>query len=309
MAMPSQTIGLEAVQTKGWWLAHRWLVLRRVSQFSIMALFLMGPVFNVWLIKGNLASSLLFDSLPMMEPHLFLQMWLAGHNFSVNTALIGVGVVSAFYFLVGGRVYCAWVCPVNVVTDAAHWLRNKLGIKQGIAIRRNTRYWALGMTLVLSFISGSLAYEVINPVSMLHRGLIYGFGFGAITVLAIFLFDLFSSKRGWCSHLCPMGALYSLLGKFSPLKVRGDKRAQCDQCNECYLVCPEPQVLIPVLRGKDKGIGPVIDSGACTNCGRCIDICAEDVFHFGLRYRKTDAAHQAEHISSQNLIQISAQRR
>lgn len=287
MAAPAPPIGLEAIETKGWWLAHKWLVLRRLSQLSILSLFLLGPMFDVWLIKGNLASSLLLDTVPMMEPHLFLQMLFAGHVFTVNTALIGAGIVTLFYFLVGGRVYCAWVCPVNIVTDAAHWLRNKFGIKQGTAIPRKTRYWILGMTLILSALTGSLAYEIINPVSILHRGLIYGFGMGWILILSIFLFDLLSSKRGWCSHLCPMGALYSVIGKFSPLRVRGDKRAQCDQCNECYLVCPEPQVLVPVLRGAEKGIGPVIDAGACTNCGRCIDICAEDVFKFGLRYGRS----------------------
>lgn len=290
MIKPSQRLGLEAIETKGWWLAHRWLVLRRLSQLSIMGLFLAGPLAGVWIIKGNLASSLLLDTVPMMEPHLFLQMLFAGHHFTVNAALIGAGIVTLFYFLVGARTYCSWVCPVNIVTDAAHWLRGYLGIKQGITITRKTRYWVLGMTLMLSLVTGSLAYEMINPVSILHRGLIYGFGFGWSIILAVFLFDLFSSKRGWCSHLCPMGALYSMIGKFSPLRVRGDKRAQCDQCNECYLICPEPQVLVPVLREADKGIGPVIDAGACTNCGRCIDICAEDVFKFGFGYASANPA-------------------
>lgn len=277
-------IGLEAVEKKGWWLAHRWLVLRRISQFSILALFLAGPFFGLWIIKGNLSSSLFLDIIPMMEPHLFLQMLAAGHGFPVSAALIGVAITVTFYFLVGGRVYCSWVCPVNLVTDAANWLREKLGIKQGAKITRNTRYWVLVMTLVLSLITGTLAYEYINPVSMLHRGLIFGIGISWAIVLGIFFFDLFVSKRGWCSHLCPMGAFYSLVGTFSPIRVRGDKRAQCDQCNECYVVCPEPQVLSPVLRLADKGVGPVVISGDCTNCGRCIDVCAEDVFSFGLRF-------------------------
>lgn len=295
MAVNLQSLGQEAVEKKGWWLAYRWLILRRFSQFSIMALFLAGPLADLWLIKGNLASSLLLDKVPMMEPHLFLQMLAAGHRFPVDAALIGVAVVSLFYFLVGGRVYCSWVCPVNVVTDAAHWLREKFKIRQGVSVSRQARYWVLGMTLVLSLLTGTLAFEAINPVSMLHRGLIFGFGMGWIIVLAIFLFDLFSSKRGWCSHICPMGALYSLIGKYSPVRVRGDKRAQCDQCNECYIICPEPQVLVPVLRGIDKGTGPVIDAGACTNCGRCIDICAEDVFSFGLRYGADKEPHKLIH--------------
>jgi ferredoxin-type protein NapH len=55
---------------------------------------------------------------------------------------------------------------------------------------------------------------------------------------------------------------------------------------DCFEVCPEEQVIRPALKGADKGIGPVILSSQCTNCGRCIDVCAEDVFHFGLRSNK-----------------------
>jgi len=56
---------------------------------------------------------------------------------------------------------------------------------------------------------------------------------------------------------------------------------------DCFKVCPEQQVIRPALKGHMKGsnetIGPVITSSNCTNCGRCIDVCAKDVFHFGLR--------------------------
>ncbi len=54
------------------------------------------------------------------------------------------------------------------------------------------------------------------------------------------------------------------------------------------MVCPEQQVIRPALKGyvnknDSEQIGPVITSSNCTNCGRCIDVCAKDVFHFGLR--------------------------
>jgi ferredoxin-type protein NapH len=81
-----------------------------------------------------------------------------------------------------------------------------------------------------------------------------------------------------------MGALYGLIGHYSPVRVRADKREACDDCLECYAVCPEPQVIKPALKGMGKGMGPVILAGACTNCGRCIDICGKQVFRMGLRY-------------------------
>jgi phosphoribosylaminoimidazole-succinocarboxamide synthase len=60
-------------------------------------------------------------------------------------------------------------------------------------------------------------WELINPVSMLHRGLIFGIGTAWMVVLAIFLFDLFVMSRGWCGRLCPVGAFYSLIGRWSPV--------------------------------------------------------------------------------------------
>ncbi|MEA3291475.1 MAG: quinol dehydrogenase ferredoxin subunit NapH [Pseudomonadota bacterium] len=277
-------LGREAIEKKGWWHAHKWLLLRRLSQLSILALFLLGPLAGIWIITGNLSGSLLLDTIPMTDPLLFLQMLAAGFTGIATDAIIGAAIVLVFYILVGGRVFCSWVCPVNIVTDAAFWLRRKLGIKSGSRISRQARYWILGVVLILSAVTGSLAYELVNPVSMLHRGLFFGMGLGWALIAGVFLFDLFVANRGWCSHLCPMGAFYGLVGQLSPLKVRADARSRCDDCNECFVVCPEPQIIPPVLKGEATGVEPVIASGVCTNCGRCIDVCAEEVFHFGWRY-------------------------
>ncbi len=294
--MAKLNIGQEAIEKKGWWQAYKWLILRRISQFSILALFMMIPICKMispeadcalgWILKGNLASSKLFDTIPMTDPLLLLQMIASGFTRLAIEAVIGAAIIFAFYWLVGGRVFCSWVCPVNIVTDAAFWLRSKLGLRGGTRFSRNIRYWMLGMVLVLSAVTGSLAYELVNPVSMLHRGLFFGMGLGWLVIAAVFVFDLFITKRGWCTHICPMGAFYGLIGKTSPLKVRADARDQCDDCGECYVVCPESQIIKPVLKGEKKGVPPVILAGECTNCGRCIDVCAENVFEFGSRYKK-----------------------
>lgn len=275
--------GAEAVASKGWLRAHRWLILRRLSQFAILCLFLLGPLAGVWIVKGNLAYSYTLGFLPLTDPYVVLQSAMTGHV-PETLGLIGVAIVIVFYLLVGGRVYCSWVCPVNLVTDAAGWLRGRLGIKGSVHLARATRYWILGMTLVGSVLTGTVLWELINPVSMLHRGLIFGLGAAWMVVLSVFLFDLFVMSRGWCGHLCPVGAFYSLLGRWSPLRVAAPARAACNDCMDCFEVCPEPQVIRPALKGEDKGVGPVILAANCTNCGRCIDVCSKDVFTFGLRF-------------------------
>ena len=282
-------LGQESIRVKGWFGAHKWLLLRRLSQLGILALFLAGPLLGVWIVKGNLAASMTLDVLPLTDPHVLLQSALSGVTPELS-AIIGVAIVLVFYFLVGGRVYCSWVCPVNMITDLAGWLRRKLGIRTTSQISRNARYWMLGMTLLLPLVvSGGIVWELVNPVSMMFRGIVFGMGAAWLILLGVFLFDLVVAKDGWCGHLCPVGAFYNLVGTKSLLKVNAANRQACDDCNECFVICPEPHVIKPALKGAGKGLGPVILSSDCTNCGRCIDICGKHVFSYGGRHaRETD---------------------
>ncbi|KRT56392.1 hypothetical protein Ga0074115_1441 [endosymbiont of Ridgeia piscesae] len=92
------TLGDDSIAAKGWIKAHKWLILRRLSQLGILALFLAGPVFGVWIVKGNLASSLTLDILPLTDPHVLLQAVLSG-VVPETAAIIGVVLVLLFYFV------------------------------------------------------------------------------------------------------------------------------------------------------------------------------------------------------------------
>ncbi len=281
--LPDQICCTEAIEKKGWWGAFKWVTLRRISQLSVLLLFLVGPLWGLWLIKGNMASSLIMDTVPLTDPHILLQSIFGGVQPEM-AAIVGAAIVLVFYALVGGRVFCSWVCPVNFVTDAACCIRRALGIRAKSQISRNTKYWILALTLVLPLVTGSIVWELINPVSLTFRGIIFGMGFAWLVILGIFLMELFMVEHGWCGKMCPMGAFYGLIGSKSLVRVVADKREACDDCMDCFKVCPEPHVIKPALKGAKKGIGPVIMSRDCTNCGRCIDCCAEDVFRFGTRF-------------------------
>lgn len=274
--------GAEAVEFKGWLRANRFLLLRRSAQLGVLALFLIGPWLGWWLVKGNMAYSLTLGVLPLADPLLQLQVLLSGHRPERN-AIVGALLVLAFYALVGGRVYCSWVCPVNLVTDAAAVLRRRLDLRGGADLSRQTRFWMLGLILALAAGTGTLVWELVNPVTLLPRGLLFGMGAGWLSIAAIFLFDLFVADRGWCGHLCPVGAFYALLGRRSKLAVTAARRDACNDCLDCFAVCPEQQVIKLPLKGARKGAAPLIANSACTNCGRCVDVCSKDVFRFTLR--------------------------
>ena len=261
------------------WNHYRYLILRRISQISILILFFGANSWGWKILQGNLSSSKFLSVIPMSDPYAVLQMLFAGATLAADL-LLGAGIVIIFYFFIGGRSFCSWVCPINLVTDAANYLRRKLEINRVQGIKpatRNIRYWVLGLSLILSSIMGVAAFEFISPISMFHRGIVFGIGFGWAAILIIFLFDLFVLKNGWCGHVCPLGGFYSLVGKFSLIRVYHTEE-NCTLCMKCKVVCPEHQVLHMI--GKESL--PVL-SGECTNCARCIEVCDDDALGFSIR--------------------------
>ncbi len=262
--------------------AHRWLWARRFSQVTVLGLFLLGPGFGIHWLRGDLNASLLLEWLPMTDPLILLQSVLAGHR-PQSAAWMGAGLILLFYFILGGRTYCSWVCPINPLTDLAAWLRRRLGLPQGWRPPAASRGYVLLAVLVLSAISGQIVWDWVNPITALQRGLMYGMGLGWALVLGVFLLDLLVVPAGWCGRLCPVGAFYGLLGRYSPLVVSAPRRQACNHCMDCYRICPERHILAPVLHRREGAGTTVLNPAACTRCARCLDVCQQRVFHLGRR--------------------------
>lgn len=267
--------GKEAREKLGWWRANKWLVLRRFSQLAVILMFLSGPMWNLWILKGNYSGSMLFDLIPMSDPLITAESLLTGYLPEWKT-LLGAAIVVGTYALLASRAFCSWVCPLNLVTDLAAWLRRKLGIRQTLKMSRSLRYVILAVVLIGSAITGNLIWEWINPVAAFGRVFVYGVGATLWLVLAVFLFDLLVAEHGWCGHLCPIGAMYGVIGAKSLIRVKVVDREKCDRCMDCYNVCPEPQVLRTPLHGKEDDC-TIILAKDCISCGRCIDVCAENI--------------------------------
>jgi ferredoxin-type protein NapH len=259
--------------------SYRYLILRRFTQVMVILLYMAGNYYSWSILQGNLSSSLLFDTIPLSDPFAVLQMFFSGIVLSIDV-IIGGLIITIVYGIVGGRMFCSYVCPINIVTDAANYLRNKLGfniIQKKQPASKNIRYWVLALSLILSYILGLSAFEYISPISITHRGLIFGMGFAWTAMLVIFLFDLFVLKNGWCGHICPLGGFYSIVGKYSLLRVE-HKKENCTACMECKVVCPESHVLFMVDKQSLQ-----IQNGDCTNCARCIEVCNDDALSFTIR--------------------------
>jgi ferredoxin-type protein NapH len=270
-------------RSHGWWQAHRWLVARRLVQLLVVVAFWVGPWTGFWLVRGNLSASLTLDWLPLTDPFVLMQSLLAGHRPEL-TAIIGAVLVVVLYALLGGRAFCSWVCPVNVVADSAAGIRRRLGWKKNWHMGRGARRWMLLGVVLSSLVSGELLWEWVNPVGMTQRAVLAGAASGLWMTAWVFVLDLFAGEQSWCGHLCPQGQFYALLGRSGRgLAVAATGRERCDDCMDCFHVCPEMAVIKPALKGRGS---PVIDSEQCTRCGRCLDVCSQSVFEYRFRFSR-----------------------
>ncbi len=258
----------------------KYLLLRRFTQLTILFLYFGANAYGWKILAGTFGTSLLLDFIPLADPFTVLQVLATGFVLGTDV-LLGAVIIIFFYFIIGGRAFCSWVCPVNMITDLANWLRRKLNLNKLEInyrfIKRNSRYWIMALSIIISAIIGIAAFETVSPITIMQRGVIFGFGMGASVIVAIFLFDLFGVRNGWCGHLCPLGASYSLIGKVSLVRIEHNHKA-CTACMDCKIVCPEKHVLHMINK---KSI--MVTDGECTNCGRCIDVCNDNSLKFNIR--------------------------
>jgi ferredoxin-type protein NapH len=179
-----------------------------------------------------------------------------------------------------GRFFCGWLCPylpLVALSNSTRALLARLGVKlPNIELPRRTSFIILATLLIGTCLRGSQLAPLFYPPSMIGRELsryiLYdAVGTSALAVLIIFLFDTFVSRAGFCRSLCPGGALFTIVGTLSPIKVQRVSSA-CTECAACDVVCNLGQ----------KPMTDQLDAG-CERCGKCVSVCPTGALHFELQ--------------------------
>ena len=234
---------------------------RHVIQLLFLAL-LIPPVYFLdvyWFgtyISADLAGVALTDPLTALE------ITLAGRTLWWPLWVSALPLILVAVLL--GRVFCSYVCPLNLLLEV-------LPVRRRRQLQQKT--WPIVALVVVLAVSLVLAVPVNNtysPVYALMRGTLFGLGLELVLVLLVLLAALRWGRKIWCRTLCPLGALYGLLGLKRRLAVRVDA-TRCTHCNACARACS---------MGTAPGRTELAESYLCTNCGDCIDACKEGALHF-----------------------------
>jgi len=263
----------------------RWILVIAIHLFFFLSFFI-----DLQMLEGTLQGSR-FLGFHMIDPFATLEVWLATYHIPINV-IIGTATIVLVYMLLGGRTYCAWVCPYGILSEYGEKLHNTLVNKKIIKSRKfdhRIKYIFWVGFLAMAFVSGYIVFETISTVGILSRMMAYGWSMALIWVAVVFAIEVFFSRRAWCTYICPIGTTYGMIGKVGALRVEWNDN--CDSCMVCHDVCFENQVL-EITKAKydkqreEKEITREYITGAdCTLCGRCIDVCHADALKFDFRLK------------------------
>ena len=185
---------------------------------------------------------------------------------------VGLGIViyGAFFVSVekkGRRTWFLWGVWIGlgwlffaVVSDGSSLLAASL--QTGLLDPIPLFYRSINLTL-LPLLEGK--WFALHPQHRVYPG---SWLIGLFFWLCIFLNLII--PRFYCRFICPLGALFGLLGKNAIWRI-GHKNKGCTSCKACDQYC-------------EGGCEPssVIHSHECLMCMNCLDRCREDVIGYGV---------------------------
>jgi MauM/NapG family ferredoxin protein len=265
-------------------------LLRKLVQLGFLGLFLF-PLFVVVYKKITFQPAVTFTSwlLPwdplILISNIFQSQW--------SVLVIGAPLLLLALTFIFGRSFCGWVCPIGSLLDLvsllAFWRKKKRKNRSnGLYVPgRNTltRYYLLIAGVLGGLISLKLI-GLLDPLVIFHRvssGLAanlfalqqpavqVSLGVFSLIFLTLVFLELWQA-RFWCRNLCPLGALLSLVSRFSLLNRRVS--LGCNHCGECRRICP--------MNAVPREPHDTIYSD-CTFCLECRDACPRQgiSFNFG----------------------------
>lgn len=212
-----------------------------------------------------------------------------GFSFYAAGSLMLIGVIL-------GRAVCGFLCPFGLLQELFYKIpspKHTLFWKKLIYVKYLmlllfvillpivwTDYVGMGRPAFCEYIcpagtlEGGIPLLLARPELREAAGALFLWKMG---ILSMTIAGCILTERFFCKVLCPLGAIYGLLNRFSVYHLQVD-RNKCTSCGTCVKTCP-------------MEINPAIhtDSGECIRCGECTAKCPEQALHLvwsGMGYKE-----------------------
>jgi ferredoxin-type protein NapH len=186
-----------------------------------------------------------------------------------------------------GSVFCAWICPYGLLSEALDALRPRRSGWRGAPWRpaRRVRLGALALLLALSAAAAVPLAALLAPPRLatalpLEARALRAVPAVTLALLAVVLaVEVLGPRRLVCRAMCPVGGLSALL-RARGWRPRHDPAAcRCAAAPACLAACPwglDPRE----MKGSD----------GCTSCLACVERCPSGALHLARPRRGGDAA-------------------
>ncbi len=244
---------------------------RRAVQVSTLALLVAIPLLNnagISFITGTLYS-LAIGPLWITDPLIGLQTFFT--TMTVDTKMLLSVLIPLLTALTFGRVFCSWVCPQNLISEAVDSLAARAGVKRPLQPPPTAlpRYIVLAAVMALTVLvglpfasmlsaPGIISVQISRIVSERSAGLELGL-IGIVVVVEMFLV-----RRAWCNYVCPVGGFLGLFRLKRTMNICFAETADhaCGRCRRCEQAC---QLGLDPMGGRMYPL--------CHNCGDCVVAC------------------------------------
>ncbi|MGD9400832.1 MAG: 4Fe-4S binding protein [bacterium] len=191
---------------------------------------------------------------------------------ALNEMNVTIGVALLLSVLLVKKAFCSWVCPLGTLFEGLTWLRRKTLGKKRLRLPDYVdsrliylRYVVLAVILVFTYRLSELVFRGYDPFYILFTG---ARGHETIPIVSALIIvgvvaAAFLFEMSWCRYLCPLNAVMSPISKAGVFKVKRDS-GKCTACGACDDVCLQ-RIPVSQLRKVSR-----VD---CTNCLDCVSKC------------------------------------
>lgn len=281
---------------------------RSLTALALLGLFFL-PFWGVKSLVGGLAGSLVFGWVNILDLFAFAESLLSSRSISLVAVYAVAPIVLAYLIL--GRVFCGWICPLDLVFRGIDRLKRRGGRASASSTEptsapagdfpipprpKKSEAWK-GILIPMGFLAAAALTQTpfftayVSPITNFYRSLYSGFFYAAglpgetsvlvvsILILAAFFLLEYFRPRLWCRNLCPVGRAYGLFNRLSLLHLEFNPR-ECNSCRSCEEACyMGVRILSSPAREK-------IRDSSCILCGRCVESCPSQKTTLTLRFGK-----------------------